>query len=224
MMRQQGDKVPLNISTEQWINIIKLESFNGRARYYDFLWLNERKKQSKKEKSAKLRKVYLEKKATEPKERPELTTSGPIIYQLSRNSLFPRILDQFIKQIYNLRLLNASMFSSHMIVDCSYEPFMTSQNLSLCAKQILYMWSENRDHINPFHLLFCNLSRDSVTFHKLRKTLVTINEPDFPFYHTQAHYLDLYPKDKLVYLTPHCTNDLDKYDPEDIYIIGKINF
>ena len=32
--------------------------------------------------------------------------------------------------------------------------------------------------------------------------------------------MDLFPKDQLVYLTPHCRTELDTWDNDAIYIIG----
>lgn len=32
--------------------------------------------------------------------------------------------------------------------------------------------------------------------------------------------MDLFPKEKLVYLTPHCFNDLEEFSYDDYYIIG----
>jgi ribonuclease P protein 1 len=113
------------------------------------------------------------------------------------------------------------MFNPHILVDCGYEPYMTPQNIQNCTKQMLLMWSENRDHYNPFHLVFCNLSPESLMYNKFTRRLIGSETFDFPFYHTSKHYLDLYPKERLVYLTPHCTEDLECYHPDDIYIIGK---
>lgn len=45
-------------------------------------------------------------------------------------------------------------------------------------------------------------------------------DTDFPINVHQESYLDLFPKERLVYLTPHCHNDLTTYNPDDIYIIG----
>lgn len=47
-------------------------------------------------------------------------------------------------------------------------------------------------------------------------------EPWFPLnVHTNS-YLDLFPKEQLVYLTPHCREELRTYDHDAIYIIGGI--
>ena len=39
---------------------------------------------------------------------------------------------------------------------------------------------------------------------------------------TSQHQLDLFPRDKLVYLSPDSRNDLNHYNEDDIYVIGGI--
>ena len=39
---------------------------------------------------------------------------------------------------------------------------------------------------------------------------------------TGQHQLDLFPRDKLVYLSPDSRNDLNHYNEDDIYVIGGI--
>lgn len=44
----------------------------------------------------------------------------------------------------------------------------------------------------------------------------------FPFNIHTSSYLDLFPKEKLIYLTPHCREEMLEYDHNAIYIIGGI--
>lgn len=56
----------------------------------------------------------------------------------------------------------------------------------------------------------------------LKRQIPTMDEPSFPLNIHQESYLDLFPKDQLVYLTPHCRNEMEEYDHDAIYIIGAI--
>lgn len=47
-----------------------------------------------------------------------------------------------------------------------------------------------------------------------------MDEPWFPLNIHEDSYLNHFPKEKLVYLTPHCRNDLEEFNHDDIYIIG----
>lgn len=62
----------------------------------------------------------------------------------------------------------------------------------------------------------------------IKRQIPTIEDPAFPLNLHEASYLDLFPKDQLVYLTPHCNDTMEKYDHDAIYIIGaivdKVNF
>lgn len=77
-------------------------------------------------------------------------------------------------------------------------------------------------HDDPFDLHFCNVNLKSQTTRQLKNYIPTMLDLDFPMnVHTES-FLDMFPKEKLVYLTPHCNTDLVKFNPDDIYIIGGI--
>lgn len=43
---------------------------------------------------------------------------------------------------------------------------------------------------------------------------------EFPMNVHAESYLDVFDKKDLVYLTPHCRNELYEYNPDDVYIVG----
>lgn len=223
MMSQQGEKVPTKITTEQWNELLLFSDFRTqKIRFLKYLWLREVKKDHFKQKRAELNTQFLKKKAQKKLEEPTVfTTSSPMMYGLKFMTLFHRIYDTQINKLYNYKLLQALWFGPHILVDCEYEEFMTLRDKSHCVKQILLMWSENRDNFNPFDIIFCNMNPDGFILRKLKGLFPTLNDPDFPFNMTSKNYLDLYPRDKLVYLTPHCKEILTEYNSNDIYIIGK---
>lgn len=47
-------------------------------------------------------------------------------------------------------------------------------------------------------------------------------EPWFPLHIHQGSYNDLFPKEKLIYLTPDSREEMLQYDHDAIYIIGGI--
>ncbi|XP_065208772.1 mitochondrial ribonuclease P protein 1 homolog [Planococcus citri] len=222
MLAQSGAQVPLSLNTEQWCELVKIQSKMQRVRFLKFLWLKEIKRKNHKRKKLINHEKYLEAVANRgpKKRRDEIPTNAPMVYGLSETSLVHRIRDVEMNRFYNYKLLQAMQFGPNILVDCGYESFMNARELNLCAKQLLFMWSENRDCNFPYHLTFCNLKKDSPVLKKLRKTLVGIDtDPTFPFNYTEKNYTELYPKENLVYLTPHCTETL-KYNGNDIHIIG----
>lgn len=66
------------------------------------------------------------------------------------------------------------------------------------------------------------MNRDGQLRAFLKKQVPTLDDPDFPMSVHEKSYLDLFPKEKLVYLTPHCREEMQEYDHDAIYIIGAI--
>lgn len=89
-----------------------------------------------------------------------------------------------------------------------------------CAKQLTLTFALNRLQDEPFDIHFCNFNVNSKCGSKLNRTIPTMFNPDFPINVTADSYLDIFDKNKLVYLTPHCRDELQNYNPDDVYIVG----
>lgn len=111
-------------------------------------------------------------------------------------------------------------FGQKLIFDCSYDNHMTDREAVNAAKQLMLSFAENRNNDDPFDVHFCNANLDGTTMTFLRKHIPTMLDLDFPLNVHQCSYLDLVPKEQLVYLTPHCRTDLVEFNPDDVYIIG----
>jgi len=113
-------------------------------------------------------------------------------------------------------------FGQKLIVDCGYHENMTNRENAYCAKQLMLLFAENRMNDEPFDLHYCNAIRDSSLMRGLHKFIATMYEPAFPLHLHQQSYLDLFPKEKLIYLTPHCREVMTEFDHDAVYIIGGI--
>lgn len=112
------------------------------------------------------------------------------------------------------------MHSQSLVIDCSYEEHMVWRETLNAAKQMTLVFGDNRLHKEPFNIHLCNVNNDSEFLKQLKKNIPCMEEPWFPMnIHTES-YLDIFPREKLVYLTPHCRNELTRFDPDAIYIIG----
>lgn len=111
-------------------------------------------------------------------------------------------------------------FGQNLVIDCSYDDYMNDKEMRNTAKQLMLCFALNRMHNEPFNVHHCNANFHKMTMKTLEKGLVQIRDAAFPFNVTEKSYLDLFPKEKLVYLTPHCKNDLTEFNPDDIYIVG----
>lgn len=111
-------------------------------------------------------------------------------------------------------------FGEKLVLDCSYDEHMNKRECINAAKQLMFCFAENRYHDQPFDLHFCNANMNGHTMNYLKKHIPTMLQPEFPLNVHSGSYLDVFPKENLVYLTPHCNTDLVTYNPDHVYIIG----
>ncbi|XP_065088262.1 mitochondrial ribonuclease P protein 1 homolog [Ochlerotatus camptorhynchus] len=219
VMRQEGRKVPTpaNIKEEHWKHLLGLKSRNQRRQYYLYLWNTEMAKESQQAKKAQ-RKLEIAKRQEELIQ--ANADNDHIVYGLFHNTMFLRVYDSTMDHWHNNKLVQAMQFGQNLVVDCSYDDYMNDKEMRNTAKQLTLCFALNRTHNEPFNIHHCNANFRKTTMKTLEKSLVQIHDTSFPFNITEKSYLDLFPKERLVYLTPHCKNDLEEFNPDDIYIVG----
>lgn len=111
-------------------------------------------------------------------------------------------------------------FGEKLIFDCSYDDCMTVGESKSAATQLTRSFCDNRRDREPFDLHFCNVDFNSVTMKNLELQMPTMRHKTSPMNLHECSYLDLFLREELVYLTPHCDTDLIEYDPNMIYIVG----
>lgn len=215
LLYESGEQVPSSLKIDHWKTLLQLNSRSSRMKQLKYLFLIEKKKENRIVRKLEKRAERLERYENEP-------VNDHIEYGLMRNSMFHRIYEKQMNSLYNYRLCEAMLFGQDILIDCSYDGHMSLKEKTNCAKQLLLMWSYNRTHKDPFNITFCNVNKEEVVFKCLSKTLPTLDEPSYPLNYTNKSYLELYPREKLVYLTPHCNEQLTKYNHDDVYIIGRI--
>lgn len=137
--------------------------------------------------------------------------------------LYPSCLYAFYKLInycYLYRALQAMMHGQSMVIDCSYEGHMVYREILNAAKQLTYVFGDNRIHKEPFNIHLCNVNEEGKFMEQLERNIPSLSEPWFPLNIHAESYLDIFPKDKLVYLTPHCRNEFTEFDHDAVYIVG----
>lgn len=216
--RQEGRRVPdpATVKPKQWEEILAMPSRSARWRYYAFLWQIEKRKESEQIRKEKKR-LSLEEKRVQER---ESNLDGHLVYGLHHNTMFLRIYDTTIDRWNNNKLINAMQFGPKLIMDCSYDQHMVPREAKNAAKQLMLLFADNRMDTEPFDLHFCNANPDGIVMKSLHKYIPTMFESNFPMNVHEESYLELFPRKKLVYLTPHCQNDLDEFNHDDIYIVG----
>lgn len=187
-------------------------------RYLNYLFCNERSRENKKAMTEQKRQEWQAKLAEEKEEE----DTDEMKYGLAHNSLFLRIYTQSINNFYHSKLIWGLMFEPKIVLDCGYEAYMNNMENHNCAKQLTLAFAANRIHKNPMTLYYCNLNEKGLLRRNFQRNMPNLLDDDFPAFVTSQSYLDLFPKDQLVYLTPHCREDMIEYDPDMVYIIGAI--
>ncbi|XP_034111671.1 mitochondrial ribonuclease P protein 1 homolog [Drosophila albomicans] len=216
---QEGRRVPaLEFFQEHhWARVLELPTKSARSKYYAFLWQIEMKKESNQRKKEE-RAVETERRVAEI--RKERAENNHIVYGLAHTSMFLRIYDSTINHWQNNRLTRAMQFAPKLVLDCSYDQYMTNRESSYAAKQLMLCFAENRMNDEPFDLHYCNSNFEGNCMQILQRYIPTMHNPEFPINVHRECFTELFPKKQLVYLTPHCREDLVSYDPDDIYIVG----
>lgn len=218
VMRQDGHAVPSKLNTNQWKELLELPSRSRRRKYLQYMFKTEMKILNEEAKKAKRRQETLKRKEIQNRIFDE---NEHIIYGFKGSTIFLRVYDTTMNMHFNNRLVQAMQFGEKLVIDCGYEEHMNNIEAKNCAKQLMLMFASNRQHNDPYDLYFCNANPEYRIIKQFERYIPTLYEPDFPINISEKHYLDLFPKEKLVYLTPHCHEELKEYDHDAIYIIGE---
>ena len=212
----EGKRVPSKIAIQDMKELLYMYSFSSRVKYMSFLFEREMRKDAekrKKEFKRKEREAWLiEKQNLQPPEH--------IKYGIGHNTMILRVRKKSVFRFFNQKLANAVLFDQKIIIDMDYDCFMRKQDCSNCGEQLLELYSANRRSRQPYDLHFCNVDLSSTTMMALHKFMPNLYSPDNFITLSELSYLDLFPKEKLVYITPFAKEPLKKYDHNAIYILG----
>ncbi|XP_016984946.1 mitochondrial ribonuclease P protein 1 homolog [Drosophila rhopaloa] len=216
---QEGRRVPALdfFQDHHWEHVLSLPTKSARIKYFGYLWQIEMRKESEQRKKAQRAEDTERRKEEMRKEREENTH---IIYGLGHTSMFLRIYDTTMNHFQNNRLTRAMQFAPKIVLDCSYDEHMNNREASYAAKQLMLCFAENRLNDEPFDLHYCNAQMESTCMKGLQRYIPTMLNPEFPMNLHSKCFTELFPKENLVYLTPHCREDLVTYNPDDIYVVG----
>ena len=128
---------------------------------------------------------------------------------------------------YHKEFLRHKLFASirtqapSIVFDFRYDKFLTKRYLMPSLyRQFAEVVHINRTAAEPFQVHFCNYAKETSLFHKLYSSQIKYDEN--LIFETEKSYLDLFPKEKLVYLSKDASKPLRSFDPERVYIIGSI--
>ncbi|NXF82136.1 TM10C methyltransferase, partial [Sclerurus mexicanus] len=209
MWRLAGRSVPEKMSEEQLKAFMECPSKSAKKKYLRFLYLKELYKKNDKRKMEEKRERKLE--AQEQTSKTEEISKSPFV------CLWASTMDK----AYNWRAAQSMIFGQPLVFDMSFENEMSVREVANTVKQLVLSEGCNRRSVDPFHIHFCNFNDDSL-YHKeflkhyreaWGKLLITV---------TDQCYTEVFPKDKLIYLTADSPKVMKTFDHDKIYIVGSM--
>ncbi|NXD07177.1 TM10C methyltransferase, partial [Nothocercus nigrocapillus] len=210
MWRLAGRSVPENISDDQLKTLIECPSKASRKKYLRFLYLKELYKKNDKRKMEEKRERRLETQAERDLK----------LDEIKRNS-FTCLWASAMDRTHNWRVAQSMIFGQPLVFDMSFENDMSPREVANTVRQIVFSESSNRKSVDPFHIHFCNFQENS-QYHReflkhyrqaWDKLLITV---------TEQCYTEVFPKNKIIYLTADSPKVMKTFEHDKVYIIGSM--
>ncbi|PKU38258.1 hypothetical protein llap_11439 [Limosa lapponica baueri] len=116
------------------------------------------------------------------------------------------------------RLLEARASGPRLCVDLGLAHCMSRKETSRLASQIRRLYGANRRAEKPFWLCLTEFVVGSLIYEECFR--MNDGFSNYLMDTTQESYLDLFPLDAIVYLTPDSENVLEDIDPSKVYVLG----
>lgn len=209
MWRLAGRAVPENISEEQLKTFMECPSKSAKKKYLKYLHLKEIHKKNDKRRLDEKRERRLE------------AQNQASNTDETKKSSFVCLWSSTMDRAYNWRAAQSMIFGQPLVFDMSYEKEMSVREVANTVRQIVMSESCNRRSLDPFHIHFCNFKDDSLYHREFIKNyreawgklLITV---------TEQCYTEIFPKDKLIYLTADSPKVMKTFDHDKIYIVGSM--
>lgn len=103
-----------------------------------------------------------------------------------------------------------------IVVDCSFEEYMSDNDLSHLCKQLSFCYATNRRLKAPIQLYITDYNK------KFKEALSRVGGSSWDLHLKEENFLKLFENefDNLVYLTSDSDNVIDDFNDNNIYIIG----
>ncbi|XP_015258791.1 PREDICTED: mitochondrial ribonuclease P protein 1 [Cyprinodon variegatus] len=213
MWRQAGKLVPQEMTEEEVRTLADLTTKSSRKKYLKYLAIKEGHKLARKEKQLK--------KKADRAAMMESSGDGEGDRTL-KNTMFLQYWDRSLDKLMAWRTAQAMMFGQPIVFDMSYESNMSRREIENTVSQLMEVEGWNRRAAEPFHLHFCNLHPDGFYKTELLKRYSEETWERLLITSTEQHYIKLFPREQLVYLTADSPNVLRSFDHSKVYIIGAL--
>jgi hypothetical protein len=205
---------PLWLEKEHVIELIPYKT-PSRKRHMTYLFRKERDNTMNKHESYH---YHRHKRAKIPHLGQIFDESGHLLYGMYNNT-FISYVDVMKNKDDMGRLVHASAFEQPLVIDFSYNHLMRVRQFSSLANQIILMHVHNRKTHYPFDMVFanysCNLKFEEM-FNRMcnstaEKLLISVHKESVD---------QLFPIDRMIYMSPHSPEVMKHFDPDAIYVLG----
>ncbi|XP_048871934.1 tRNA methyltransferase 10 homolog C [Brienomyrus brachyistius] len=214
MWRLAGRMVPEQISEEDLQALTALSTKSSKKKFLKRLALKEHHKKADKEKKERKR-AQKEAERQRNAEGEEEGADRPL-----RNTFLMHFWSRSMDALHNWRAAQSMCFGQPLVFDMSYERNMSKPEMASAVSQLLESEGWNRRSADPFHLHFCNLQPEGTYHQELLKRYGRDTWDRLLITTTEQHYMDLFPKSRVVYLTADSRNVLRTFDHDKVYIVG----
>lgn len=136
------------------------------------------------------------------------------------SSIFRHLGRQHEKYMREQVLLAPARLGEMLVIDCGFEQDHAREYyLSSLVDQVQYIFADLTRYHSPSFVYLCNMSPHGPLQAEFARRASLEN---MCFEVTEASYLDIFPHDKLIYLSPDSNNEMTSFDHNAIYIVGGI--
>ncbi|CAF3498975.1 unnamed protein product [Rotaria sordida] len=216
-LRESGERVPEIIPDERWADLLNLPLLESRKKFYGYLFLREL---GRKRRAATVALNDI-RRSESAKRRAELLSDGkPPTNYPGYSSIFRHIGRHHEKLLREQILLAPARLGEMLVIDCGFEQeHVREYYLSNLVDQIQYVFADITRYHSPSFVYLCNLSHHGRLEAEFTRR-ASLENMCFEF--TELNYLDIFPHDKLIYLSPDSNVEMTSFDHDAIYIIGGI--
>jgi ribonuclease P protein 1 len=120
------------------------------------------------------------------------------------------------------KLVTQARLGEHILIDCGFEvEHARSKYISKLVDQLEYFFANIHRYHSPSFATLCNLATDGQIQQEFSRRF-SQHRGITCFETTESSYLDLFDRQKLIYLSPHSSYEMSEYDHDAVYIVGAI--
>jgi len=123
--------------------------------------------------------------------------------------------ESLVRQVHNTHMMHALDFGQPFVIDLGVDYQMDNSEGRVFLDQMKATYGINRSHWEPFNIFLCNYNPRNV----LQRKLVEKNENRL-WNVKRRCFTDVFPKEKIVYLSSQSRRPLTNFSHDAVYIVG----